>query len=176
VGRTGGVEVTGGDSGRRAVTGGHTERCRELSHRLDGFGAAAEVLRNAAAAHIGLSKTDLRALAVIVRMEGLTAGQLAGYLGVSTGAITDVLDRLERSGHARRAQDRGDRRRVVVWATARGREHGSVVLRALEADIVALMRRYSDQELATLETFLDRTMRAMLRGAAEMRGRRPVGG
>ena len=60
----------------------------------------------------------MRCLNVIENAGGLTAGELARQVGVTTGAVTGALDRLERAGYARRVPDPGDRRRVRVEVTA----------------------------------------------------------
>jgi DNA-binding MarR family transcriptional regulator len=66
---------------------------------------------------LGLNRTDMRCLDLIEREGPLAAGQLAEATGLTTGAITTVLDRLERAGYARRVRDTSDRRRVLVELT-----------------------------------------------------------
>ena len=66
---------------------------------------------------IGINRTDLRCLDVIQREWPVAAGRLAEQTGLTTGAITTVLDRLERAGYARRVRDPSDRRRVLVEVT-----------------------------------------------------------
>jgi len=68
----------------------------------------------AVAEAIGLNRTDMRCLDVIQREGPVPAGRLADETGLTTGAITTVLDRLERAGFARRTRDPADRRRVLV--------------------------------------------------------------
>src|SRR5215203_7135878 len=70
-----------------------------------------------AAERLGVNRTDLHCLNIIENSGGLTAGQLAAEAGLTTGAVTGVIDRLERAGYARRTQDRADRRRVKVEVT-----------------------------------------------------------
>jgi DNA-binding MarR family transcriptional regulator len=70
-----------------------------------------------AAEHLGVNRTDLHCLNVIENSGGLTAGELATEIGLSTGAVTGVIDRLERAGYARRVPDTGDRRRIKVEVT-----------------------------------------------------------
>src|SRR5579871_3680772 len=71
-----------------------------------------------AAERLGINETDLHCLNIIENSGGLTAGELAVQAGLSNGAITGVLDRLERAGFAQRVPDPGDRRRVNVQVTA----------------------------------------------------------
>jgi len=120
---------------------------RELAASLD-------ALTNAASPHAGLNRTDIRALDIINMQEGLTAGQLAARLKLTTGAITGVLDRLERAGHARRTHDQDDRRRVMVEPTAEARRYGSVVFGELGRDLDTLLARYSRRERELIDNFL----------------------
>lgn len=120
---------------------------RELAASLD-------ALTNAASPHAGLNRTDIRALDIINMQEGLTAGQLAARLKLTTGAITGVLDRLERAGHARRTHDQDDRRRVMVEPTAEARQYGSVVFGELNRELDELLARYSRRERDLIDSFL----------------------
>ena len=66
---------------------------------------------------LGLNRTDMRCVDVLHRDGPLTAGRLAEETGLSSGAMTTALDRLERAGYARRVRDSADRRRVLVELT-----------------------------------------------------------
>lgn len=131
-------------NGRHRVT---VDLLRELAASLD-------ALTNAASPHAGLNRTDMRALDIINMQQGLTAGQLAGRLKLTTGAITGVLDRLERAGHARRTHDQEDRRRVVVQPTAEARRFGSVVFRQLGEELDQLLCQYSEHDRELVDEFL----------------------
>jgi DNA-binding MarR family transcriptional regulator len=72
---------------------------------------------NLAAQRLAVNLTDLHCLNVIERRGSVTAGELAADVGLTSGAITGVIDRLERAGYARRERDPGDRRRVGVTVT-----------------------------------------------------------
>jgi DNA-binding MarR family transcriptional regulator len=133
-----------GRNGRHRVT---LDLLRELAASLD-------ALTNAASPHAGLNRTDMRALDIINMQQGLTAGQLAARLKLTTGAITGVLDRLERAGHARRTHDQEDRRRVVVQPTAEARRFGSVVFRQLGNELDQLLSQHSEKERDLIDDFL----------------------
>ncbi len=70
----------------------------------------------AVAERLGINSTDLECLDSVVLRGPLTAGELADATGLTTGAITGVIDRLERAGFARRERDRHDRRKILVRA------------------------------------------------------------
>jgi DNA-binding MarR family transcriptional regulator len=73
---------------------------------------------NLAAELLGVNRTDLHCLNAIENSGGLTAGQLAYEAGLTSGAVTGVIDRLERRGFARRVPDPEDRRRVKLEVTS----------------------------------------------------------
>src|SRR5436305_10732598 len=70
-----------------------------------------------AAARLGVSETDLRCLNIIENSRGLSAGELATQAGLTAGAVTGVIDRLEVAAYARRVPDPDDRRRARVEVT-----------------------------------------------------------
>ena len=69
---------------------------------------------DATAERLGINRTDLDCTDIIERHGGITAGELAAEAGLTTGAVTAVIDRLERAGYARRVRDDEDRRRIKV--------------------------------------------------------------
>src|SRR5258706_417211 len=71
----------------------------------------------ALAERLGINSTDLECLDVITLRGPVTAGELARATGLTRGAITGVIDRLERKGFAKRGAARADRRKVLVRAT-----------------------------------------------------------
>jgi DNA-binding MarR family transcriptional regulator len=76
-----------------------------------------EVFDEAARLRLGVNATDLRCLDIIQRLDGATAGELAREAGLTTGAVTSVIDRLERAGYVKREADPSDRRKVLVRMT-----------------------------------------------------------
>jgi len=117
------------------------------------LGAANDVADQAVADFLGINRTDARCLEIIERLGGATAGRLARESGLSTGAVTTVLDRLERAGLARRTSDPEDRRRVVVEITPAARQANEQLYRPLVAAATERMLRYSEEELALLREY-----------------------
>ena len=76
--------------------------------------AQAGLFNQALAGQLGIGATDLECLALLQELGTASAGQLADLLGLTTGAITGVVDRLEAGGFVARESDPGDRRRVIV--------------------------------------------------------------
>ena len=66
------------------------------------------------AASLGINATDLRCLELLSANPGITPSRLAELSGLTSGAVTGVLDRLEAAGFVRRESDPEDRRRIIV--------------------------------------------------------------
>ncbi len=90
---------------------------------------ASDALDQAVADHLGLHRTDFRALDALEQRGRLTAGELAEAMHLTSGAITSVIDRLEKGGWAKRVSDPDDRRRVLVEVTPKVRKLSARVLR-----------------------------------------------
>jgi DNA-binding MarR family transcriptional regulator len=102
----------------------------------------------------------------------MTAGRLAELTGLSTGgAITALIDRLERLGYVRRERDTTDRRRVMVRALTERAEHEFAPLYdPLERALVELIARYNDDELAVVLDFISQTNEIMFEQFARVQG------
>ncbi len=103
---------------------------------------------------LGVNRTDSRCIDILEQHGRMSAGQLASLSGLSTGAVTAVVDRLERAGYARRVPDANDRRRVQVELTERAQELiWELMGRPMREAATPVMERYSDGELKLLTEF-----------------------
>jgi len=135
-------------------------RIRDLLEEARALSGDFDALSAAVAARVGLNQSDLLALDLISRDGGVTAGQLAERLHLTTGAITGVIDRLENAGFARRADDPHDRRRVLVVPTTK-EARISQLYGSLSTGMRALADRYSNEQLELLTHFV-RELRAVV--------------
>lgn len=87
---------------------------QELMQAFQLSGTLTVLHTNAVAHRIGLSATEFEAMDIITRYQPITAGKLSEYCGLTTGAITGIVDRLEKSGFVVRERDPEDRRRVFI--------------------------------------------------------------
>jgi DNA-binding MarR family transcriptional regulator len=111
-----------------------------------------------AAERLGVSDTDLRCLNIIENSRGLGAGALATHSGLTAGAVTGVIDRLERAGFARRVADPLDRRRVRVEVTPAFYRRAEEIWAPLAADWHStLAKRFTIEELQRIIDFLHAT-------------------
>ena len=90
------------------------ELIEELNQSMQRSGTLTVLHTNAVADKIGLSATEFESMDIISRHQPMSAGNLARYCGLTTGAITGIVDRLERAGLVRRMRDPHDRRRVFL--------------------------------------------------------------
>jgi DNA-binding MarR family transcriptional regulator len=117
---------------------------------------------------LGINRTDMRCLDILDREGRLTAGQIAEQTGLTTGAVTTVIDRLERAGYARRIRDSGDRRRVYVELTDDTRRNARRFYADHAAMAESLYKRYSEEEIELLLEFVSRGREFNERKAAEL--------
>ena len=97
-------------------------------HALRVFSESAEHAVDEAGRGVGLHRTDLRALALLMARaeagEPVTASDLGAHLHLTRASATALVDRLAAAGHVRRHRDEGDRRRVLVEHTDTARRDG----------------------------------------------------
>jgi DNA-binding MarR family transcriptional regulator len=98
-----------------------------LSLEVRASQGAVDQMDDAACKALGINRTDGRCLDVIDREGPVAAGRLAEASGLTTAAVTAVIDRLEKAGYARRVGDPTDRRRVLVELTPLARERAEVI-------------------------------------------------
>jgi DNA-binding MarR family transcriptional regulator len=116
-----------------------------------------------AAKRLEISPADLHCLNVIQNARGLdpgglTAGQLAREVGVTTGAVTGTLDRLESAGYAERRVDPRDRRRIRLTVTPHFLARAEAIWAPLADDWQKrIAARFTAAELATVVDFLELT-------------------
>jgi len=143
----------------------------ELVYEVRRSQAATDRYDEAVAEAIGLNRTDMRCLDVIQREGPVPAGRLAEETGLTTGAITTVLDRLERAGLARRTRDPADRRRVLVELAPEARGGAGDYYGEHMAHGERLFRRYSEEQLGLLLEFTREGRELNEREAAKLEAR-----
>jgi DNA-binding MarR family transcriptional regulator len=104
-----------------------------------------------------MNVTDHKCADVLARTGPITAGELARITGLTTGAITGVIDRLEQAGFVRRAKDPDDRRRVVIEPNVERMQRViGPLFESMARSATALCERYSTEQLAVIRDFTRR--------------------
>lgn len=122
-------------------------------------------LAHAFAEQQSMHPTDLEAMVHVMQAETagapLTAGGLAGALGLSSAATTSVVDRLERAGHVQRERDAADRRRVHLRITQGAMGVASAFFGPLGQRTDALLAGFTTEELSAVHRFMEGFSAAM---------------
>ena len=124
----------------------------------------------AVAERSGMNPTDLQCVAVLTSTGPITAGQLAEKMGLTTGAVTGVVNRLERAGYVRREPDPQDGRRVIIQPVFEMLEQGGAgFFGSPEGDMDALLESYSEHDLALFLDFMQQANAATRAEIAKLR-------
>jgi DNA-binding MarR family transcriptional regulator len=142
---------------------------RELISALRADSRSTEAFDELACEWLGINRTDARCLDVLEEFGSVSAGRLAQATGLTTGAITGAIDRLERLGYARRTTDPADRRKVLVESTQRARAAAWELYGPLAEQSAPLLARYSDDELRVVLDLIRSAMAIRDREAGRVR-------
>src|SRR5215831_19546951 len=129
----------------------------EIVGRLARQHSTAVVLfHHAVAERLGLGPTDHKCLDLLRERGTITGSELAGITGLTTGAITGVVARLEQAGFVRRESDPNDRRKQIL-RPALQRSPIQDVINPLRKDMTALLENFDARQLAAIAAFLTRS-------------------
>jgi DNA-binding MarR family transcriptional regulator len=140
------------------------------------FGAAVRAYQTAVdnfdqavADHVGVNRTDARCVDLLDQAGGMTAGELARAAGLTTGAVTAVVDRLEAAGFARRVPDPADRRRVRIEVTDKVWKLHAPLIGPMLKESQAILDDLTDAEIERFTEFLQRVIELQQRHTERVR-------
>lgn len=151
-----------------------TELLKQLEETLRKVGVQSVLLSDTVAKLVGLNSTDLECLDLLDMAGPTTAGRLAEHAGLTTGAMTAVIDRLERAGFARRIRDDEDRRCVHVEALPKNFKHVAGLYRRLAESTARLHEEYDDRQLTLVVDYLTRALALAADHVAWLQTQRPL--
>ena len=111
---------------------------------------ASLMLQYAVAEKMKLNATDAECIDFLMEMGPSTAGDLAKATRLTTGAITNVIDRLEKAGFVKRENDPDDRRKVIIRFVPKKHEKAKHYYDAMASDVSALFSSYDEKKLKML--------------------------
>ncbi len=152
-----------------------SRRRQDLLHRVGmdlgrELSAQTVFFHEVVARRLGLNATDTRCLDIIARAgEGqVTAGDLGRATGLTTGAVTGILDRLEKAGMVERVRDVNDRRKIVVRPIPEAMRRVGAYYEKLGTEMAKLVSGYRTQDLELISDFLERNLALLKEQIAEL--------
>ena len=127
-----------------------------LDRELRRMTSQSVLFSQAVAERLGMHPTDLETLGFLYDEGPVPAGRLAELTGLTTGAVTRMIDRLERAGYVRREPDPRDRRRVIVRPLPERRSKIGPLFKGMRRAMEELCAHYSDEQLALILDFMTR--------------------
>jgi DNA-binding MarR family transcriptional regulator len=139
------------DGGTYPVPPDELQRFGNMGREMSGLTVLAH---SRIADKMGVSATDYKCLDIVMQGDKpLTAGQIAKMSGLSTGAVTGVIDRLEKRGFVRRVRDPHDRRKVLVEVTKMDMSKFGDHFEHLATGMAEVLEQFSPQERAVIERY-----------------------
>lgn len=147
----------------------HVQAVRKLS-QLHAYTSL--IMHEAVAKKAGLSGTDQKYLALLLKNGKMTAGALADLTGLTTGAVTGLVDRLERKQLVKREFDVADRRKVVIVPdTGKITALLTPLYETFQAGTEALIASFSKEARDTLETYFKKAIALMNETTDKLNGK-----
>jgi DNA-binding MarR family transcriptional regulator len=115
-----------------------------------------ELIRHqqAIAERLGLNLTDFKALGLLHRRGDMTPKRLAEEMGMSAGAMTTVIDRLERARYVERKRGGGDRRSLNVHALEGSEKKVENLYKSLRGPTETAVASYNERDLKVISNYL----------------------
>lgn len=165
-------------------SGGADAHNQERRHRAELF-AQLQVLgetsstetalfHQAAAAKYGLGITDMKALGALMQEGPMTAGQIAKRLSLTSGAVTSLIDRLERRDMVKRTPDPNDRRKVIVVPNLETLASGENVYLSMGEAFYRLYETYTTEQLEFLARYLEASIELNKQEIAKLAGKEQI--
>jgi DNA-binding MarR family transcriptional regulator len=151
------------------VSPSKAERIADLERKIRAASAQRTLYSSVLASKLRMHQTDLECLFVITLGQNVTPGQLAVETGLTTGAITGVVDRLQRAGYIKRRRDPRDRRRLFLEPVSHRIEQIRTINRRAFNPWMEELGRYSEAELDLLLDFSDRNYLAAVNATVALR-------
>lgn len=132
---------------------------------------ATVMYHQAAAEKFGLNATDMKTLPILTERGPISAGDLAISLNLTTGAVTSVIDRLEKVGLVRREPDPKDRRKIQVIVSPEGLANAYKIYGPMANAMQKLGNEYTSEELEVIIDFLTKSTNILSDEAFNLRNK-----
>jgi DNA-binding MarR family transcriptional regulator len=158
--------------GVEAMRGAHASRHKQADEIIGQLArrhsTAVVLFHHAVAERLGLGPTDHKCLDLLRERGAMAGSDLSAITGLTSGAITGVVARLEQAGYLRREPDPHDGRKQILHV-AKERVHIHDVIGPLRQDVAAMLENFDAQQLTAIAEFLTSTTDIIYRHAARLR-------
>ncbi|WP_224250022.1 MarR family winged helix-turn-helix transcriptional regulator [Hyalangium gracile] len=152
-----------------SVQGARSAMFEAVRRELRDFSDQDILFSQAIADRLGVTLTDLKCLSILERTGAVTAGRLAELTGLTSGAITGLIDRLEKGGWVRRVRDPKDRRHVIIEAVPDKGDAFDAAFGTSRGALDELISSYTPEQLECILDFLHRGAEMLREETARMR-------
>jgi DNA-binding MarR family transcriptional regulator len=121
------------------------------------YGISTVLFRHMVGERLGVNVTDMECLGLLFHKELATPSELARYTGLSSGATTAMLDRLENSGLIERRPNPNDRRGTLIVLAKSGSDKVAPWFTSVRQAQNTLVSSYSEEELQIISDFFERS-------------------
>ena len=150
-------------------------KIEELMREMRLMSSFDSLFSQAVAERVGMHQTDIETMDLLNTLGPMTAGQLSERTGLTSGATTRLIDRLERVGFVRRCADAADRRCVIIEPVPENLEKLGALFQPLADAMAILWSRLDDHELDVIINFVRHNNAVVAAINARMRGQAPFG-
>jgi DNA-binding MarR family transcriptional regulator len=133
----------------------HPDESRHVMRAAQQFGMASVLFRNAVGRALNLNVTDYECMSLLTMRGTCSPTELSRHTGLSTGATTAMLDRLEAAGYISRKPNPEDRRGTIIEPSSHYREMAAPLVAGIQKAHGELLVRYSAEELEIVARFLE---------------------
>ena len=137
---------------------------------------ATVLLHHAVAERLGLGPTDHKCLDLLREHGAMTGSELAAVTGLTTGAITGVVARLERGGRLRREPHPDDRRKQVLRVVEEGLADVHALFASFGGEVASLLDGFDEHQLEAVAEYLTRATELARRRAVQLRAEHRTAG
>jgi DNA-binding MarR family transcriptional regulator len=135
-------------------TGGRAERIEELMREMRLMSSFDSLFSQAVAERVGMHQTDIETMDLLNTLGPMTAGELSQHTGLTSGATTRLIDRLERAGYVKRRSHEADRRCVIIEPVGENLEQIGALFQPMAEGMESIWRTFSDDELDVIIRFV----------------------
>jgi DNA-binding MarR family transcriptional regulator len=141
----------------------------ELAREMRLMSSFDTLFSQAVAERVGMHSTDIETMDLLNVLGAMTAGELSGHTGLTSGATTRLIDRMERAGYVRRRHDPADRRRVIIEPVWENLEELGHLYEPLAARLSELWATFEPAQLDAVLDFIRKTNRVVSEENARLR-------